>query len=270
MTKLKYDMTEVEDTGGEFTLIPADVYDANIDALEMRTSAAGNEMIAVTYKLRGGEFNGRLLWDNVLTEHEASAWKYLAFLKAVGVVTSNGKKRKGEFTLESFLNKPVRVRVKHEPDNREESKRSDGTFPVRSRVGGVLPALDDEDEDVPGEDEDEKGDVKDDDAPEDVWTWADIEDEDLDGLKEIIDDEELDVTVRKNSDVDRVRARVATELGVEEPGEDEDDDGDSYEDMDVADLKAECKERELSSAGSKKTLIKKLRKDDEGDGGEPF
>jgi hypothetical protein len=256
-------MTDVEDSGGDFTPLPVGVYNCTIDSLELTESQAGNEMIKVTYKVKDGEHAGRLIWDNVVLSVD---WKYLQFLKAVGVVTPNGKKRKGEFTLESFQGDKVQVRVKHEADNRPEQKQADGTFPQRHRVQSVNPMPDDIDDD------DDEPDATADDGGDEVWSWADLEDATLDELTEINEDEELGVRITSKSKVETVRGKVAEALGVleTETDDDDDDDDDGYDDMDKAALKAEAKERSLSTAGSERTLIRRLRKDDEGDGGEPF
>jgi len=262
-------MSGVEDTGGDFKPIPVGVYRAIIDNLEHGTSAAGNEMITATYKLNGNkEYNGRLMWDYIVLS-DAAAWKYMQFLRATGVMDDD--KPKGQFSLEKLIGKRVQIKVKHEPDNREDQRQPDGTMPMRARVGSVLPLAGASDDDEPEEPEDEPEDTFDE---SDVWTWAEIADMDLDQLKETIEDEELDVRVTSKSKVETVRAKVAAALGVEEPEDDEDEDdedGDEpdYDSMDLAALKAEVKERGLSGAGSKKTLIKKLRKDDEEDG-DPF
>lgn len=54
-------------------------------------------------------------------------------------------------------------------------------------------------------------------AEGEVWTWDDIKDEDRAGLKKIIADEELEVTVTKKMTDDAVRAAVAAALEIEPP-----------------------------------------------------
>jgi hypothetical protein len=70
-------------------------------------------------------------------------------------------------------------------------------------------------------------------------------------------------------DADEDEAEDDEDLDEDEPGEDDDDEGDGYDDMSVAELRKECKERELASGGAKNVLIKRLRANDAEDEEEP-
>lgn len=59
---LVFNLTEVEEDKG-FELIPKGNYPAIVDELEFTESSSGNPMIAVTYQITEGEFEGRKLFD---------------------------------------------------------------------------------------------------------------------------------------------------------------------------------------------------------------
>lgn len=88
---------------------------------------------------------------------------------------------------------------------------------------------------------------------------------DEDDLDEDLEDEDLEDEELEDEDEDLEDEEEDDE---EEEDEDEDDEEleDEYEDMSVAELRKELKDRELKAAGAKPSLIARLRADDE----EPF
>lgn len=112
--------------------------------------------------------------------------------------------------------------------------------------------------------EEEEEDEEDTEEEESEYSWEDISELDKPELRQLIKDEELDVKIKKGMAVEDIREAVANELDIEmeEDEEEEDDDSDDYDEWDLDDLKTELEERSLSTKGSKKVLIGRLRSDD--------
>lgn len=279
MAKIKYDVSDVEPGVDYDTPIPRGVYRCKIaDVTVGESKSSGNPMITVEYEVvEKGDWKGRKLWDYIVL-NDASAWKLRQFTDAVGV------KAKGELDTDKLVGEIVMIKVKHETDDRDPENPV-----VRARVGNVtgLPEdedLDDADDEPEDDDESEPDDDDDtgddaDDEPEELTDRADLDEYDRDDLVALIDEEELEVEHTKRTKLAVLRDRVWEALDLD--GSDDDDDEDDedvpeYEDMSIADLTAELKERGLSATtklkgGRKKKLfIQRLEKDDEDDDGEPF
>ena len=53
-------------SGGDFSPLPAGIYEAIITDTEMRETKAGDgKYLALTYEIVGDEYKGRLIWDNL-------------------------------------------------------------------------------------------------------------------------------------------------------------------------------------------------------------
>jgi hypothetical protein len=256
MPKIKYDVRDVESSGG-FETPPPGLYKATLAECNLQESKKGNEMLECIYELAGGDYKGSRVWDYVVL-NEASEWKLRQFLEAVGKVA--GKRgAKGSFDPDEFEDAEVQVRLKHETYNDEP----------RARVAAVLPLPEDDEEG--DEEEVDAEETEDEEGEGEAYTYEDLEGMDLDELKEVIAEEELEIRVTKKSKAEKVLEKVAEALELEPPededeeesdDEDEDDEG-SYEEMTPAELKQECKDRGLKAAGKKAVLIARLEKDDE-------
>lgn len=254
MPKIKYDLRDVESSGG-FETPPPGLYRAKLAECNVKKSKAGNDMLECVYELNRGDHKGSRVWDYVVL-NEASEWKLKQFLEAVGKIAGK-RSAKGAFDPDEFEDAEVQIRLKHETYNDEP----------RARVAAVLPLPeDDEDEEEIDADEGEGEDDGDEGAGED-YTYEDLEGMDLNDLKGVIEDEDLDIRVTKKSKVETVLAKVAEALELEpEEADDEDDEDDAdYEDWSTDDLKAELKDRGLKTAGKKSVLVARLEKDDEED-----
>jgi hypothetical protein len=261
-TKIKYDVSDVE-AGQDFdTPVPVGLYRCTVSEIEDTVSqSSGNQMLAVTMEISKGEFKGRKLWDYIVLT-EAAAWKLRQFLEAIGEV--NGKKAKGTLDIEAVIGSAVMAKVKHETDNRDPENPV-----VRARVGSLLPVPDSgaSDDDL---DDDEP---EDDDEPD--YDYESLAECSRAELEEIIEDEDLDVSFRKNTKDEVLLERVAEALGVEEEEEEEEDEDEEepYDEWSTDELRAACAERGIKKTGTKKQLIARLEKDDEeddDDGNEPF
>ena len=263
MTKIKYDVSDV-DSGQDFdTPIPIGLYLCRIEEIgDTPSQNTGEPMLTVVLTVAKGDWKGRKLWDYIVL-NDNSKWKLRQFLEAVGHINKNGKGTAGELDPQDYVGDLVQVKVRHEPDDRPETKDANGGKPVmRARPQNLLPVAEDADPEELAEDEPDEP-AADDDS--DV-TYQDIAELTRDELEEYIEEEELDVSYNKRTADDVLLTRVAEELGVEEEPQ-------AYSDMSLGDLKATCKERGLPSSGTKPKLVARLEADDEsgdGDDGEPF
>lgn len=276
MARVKYDLSNVEDVGSNHA--PVGVYRAKIKTVEgPRKSSSGNDMLEVVFDLThdaaGKALNGNFMpvWYYPLLGndvHPVSMARTKEFMLAVGL------KAKGTLDTEKLVGKAVQLRLKSDTDQ-------DGDY--RPKISKVMAAA--ERNEAEPEEAEPEAEAEEDDGDDAL----DLDSMDRAGLKKVIKDEGLDVKVlKKMSDDDIRKAIVAAwpedeeeeeeedEAEEEDDTEEEEDDteeeaeeaeGDGYEEMSIADLKAELKERELPTNGAKKILVARLRADD---GDEPF
>jgi hypothetical protein len=223
VAKIKYDVSDVE-PGGDFKQPKPGLYNAKIDECESGKSKAGNDQLRVVIKITDkGEFKGSNLFHYVPTDPNSPGFfRMEEFTRALGL------RKKGTLDTDKIVGTPVQVRVKADSYEGE----------YRARVGSVLKA---------------KGDAEDDDA-------EDLDDEDG------TDDEDLDDDEPGNASDDDGDDDAAE--GDDDASDDED--GDDYDEWSADELKAELKERGLRVAGKRAVLIGRLRKDDESDDDDPF
>jgi hypothetical protein len=121
-----------------------------------------------------------------------------------------------------------------------------------------------EDEEEPDEEDEEEEEEDDEEEDEDDEEEVDLSGLDRNALKAFIKENELEVKVVRSDTADTLRNKIAEVLGEEEEDDDEEDDEveDNYDELDVATLRQELKDRELDSAGKKVVLIARLRADD--------
>jgi hypothetical protein len=256
MPKIKYDLRDVDSAGG-FDVPPVGLYRATLVECNLKESKKGNEMLECVYELSAGDYKGSRVWDYLVLQEGFAERKLKQFLEAVEKI--KGKRgAKGAFDPDEFEDAEVQLRLKHETYEDEP----------RARVAAVLP-MPEEDEDEEEVDDDEDAEDDGDEGSGEEYTYEDLEGMDLKELKEVIDEEELEIRVTKKSKVETVLGKVAEALELEpeeeeeEEEEEEGDDDETYEDMTPAELKAECKDRGLKAAGKKSVLIARLEKDDE-------
>jgi hypothetical protein len=122
------------------------------------------------------------------------------------------------------------------------------------------------------EDEDEEGE-----GDDELWTEEELNELDDDDLVEQAGEFELDADdyqkttgkgKAKKTKLDRdglIAAILEAQGDEDEDGEESEDEDDTpdYDEMELADLKALCKERSLNPKGTKKVLVARLKKDDE-------
>lgn len=257
--KIKYDVTHVEESTQ--TQAPIGTYILTVEDVDgPKPSSQGNPMLEVrfrpTHDAQGSKIKDDLapIWYYPILEHEhpfvQQRWR--EFLLAFGY------KPKGTLDTDKLPGMKVLARLKSDTDQ-------DGDY--RPRIAKLM-KVEQPDEAEP-EDE-ETGEEEEEDIELDAL--------DRKGLKQLIKDEELDIRVLKSMSDDDLRSAIADAMGVEEEEEEGEEDeaeeepedagedtSNGYDDMSVAELKAELKERELPTNGARKVLVARLKKDDEGD-----
>lgn len=225
-------------------------------------SEEGKQDIEVILEVAEGKDKGARVWSYPgLTE--ATAWKFRQFTDALGLPP------KGSLNTAKLVGKPIGGLITEDTWDGEYRARLK-TFLDPEKVGESL-------------DEEEGEDL--DDVTEDEGDEVDLDALDLDELKELIEEEELDLDADEiigKSKGARAEAKLRAaiqefydaqeEEGDEDDDEDDDEDEDgeeSYEDMDLSDLVTLAKERGIKltvkERKDKQVIIDKLEEADEAD-----
>jgi len=94
------------DTGGDFQALPAGRYTLKAEDAEVKSSSKGNSMIAITFKVVGGDYNNRKLWHNFTLTDKALPF-LTRFLKAAGSDVFNEEDVSGEAIAQALIGKVV-------------------------------------------------------------------------------------------------------------------------------------------------------------------
>jgi hypothetical protein len=161
-----------------------------------------------------------------------------------------------EIEVSGKATKKKLIKLLEENDEKEEDDSDD------EDDGDDEAEADDDDESEDGEEDDDDSDDDEDDEDEDY------DEMDLAELKKEVKSRKLEVSGKQT----KKKLIAALEEDDEEDDDDDDEeDEQDYEEMDLDELKNECKERGLKATGKKAQIIKRLEKDDaEGEDGEPF
>jgi SAP domain len=275
MAKVKYDVRGVESGGG--TPLAPGVYNAKITQADVTKPEGKDQRIEVIFEIVNSEKenNGKKLYEYINLESENTKWKLREYLEALGMATEQG-----EFDTDDHLNLVIGVKTIVRPA--DEARGFDARASVRRmfaldekvRNGASAPKEVLDPPDVPVAEEDEGEEL----------TWEELNGMSRAELKELNKVEEAGIKVTKSLTDDDLRARLAeffelpplVEEAEEEDEEEEDEepeaeaeeaaedagDDDDYDEWSEADLKEELSQRSLSTKGSKKVLIGRLRRDD--------
>lgn len=71
---LVFNLNDVEETSGEFEVLPKGTYEAVVEEFEFTTSQAGSPMIKAVYTITDGEFEGRKIFDYYVLAGEAAKY----------------------------------------------------------------------------------------------------------------------------------------------------------------------------------------------------
>ena len=258
---IKYgDTSKIEDSG--FKQAPVGLYHAKVETIEQKQSKNNNEpMVEVVFRLTK-DANGKKLkesygqlWYYAPLDPEASwARRLKDLITAFGLKSRNGN-------LGLIEGKEALVRLREDTDLNGDYR------PTIGKVMALPSTEEEEDEDTEEEEEEEE--------EESENGLADLT---RTQLKQLIKDEELEVTVRKSMSDDDIREAIEEARPVdeeeedeEEPEEEDDEEEeedeeeaaqDNYDSMTPKALRQELKDRELPTNGAKSVLVARLRTDD--------
>jgi hypothetical protein len=232
---------------------------------------------------KAGNGDGAWLWDRV-SFSDAAKWKLDQFLQAFGL--ADKKKRTGTFDTDTIIGDPCVIRVKGGTYNKE----------YKAEVGAVLAAdpdaedddanddttdetvddVVDDDDDLTGTDDDETSVETDETTEFPYYEMEELAGMQIAGLKQVAEDLEIEPPKAKQANRVALSKWIFENQPAEAPEEGEGDadadaEGetpeDGYDDLEIAELKQECKDRGLAAGGNKAALIARLREDDQE---EPF
>jgi cobalamin biosynthesis protein CobT len=265
--KIKYDSSKVDRSkqGGNIPPPQPGLYRMKIAEVKQGETKGGDTMLTFVVRMndtgkKGKAHKGYGFWDNVVM-NEASAWKLDQYLQAIGIDTE--KKKRGAVSDTDFINKEVMGRVKSDTYDGEYRPKLASVFPLpeddeEEDEDEGDEDFDDEDEDEIEDDEDDEDsdDDEDDEDDEDEEDEEDEEEEDEDDEEEEDEEEEEEAPPAKpKKSASKPAPKPAAKPKAKRPPK--------YEDMEIEDLRAECKSRGLSTKGTKTALVARLRTNDE-------
>lgn len=285
MARVKYDVRGVE--SGNRKALPPGVYNAKITQADVTKPEGKDQRIEVILEVVNSEkeHNGQKLYEYINLESQAAKWKLKEYLEAVGETSEDGS-----FDTDDHLNRVLGVKTIIRPadeargfDERAAVRRM---FPldeaIRNGGSAVKENLDEPVEDEPAataEDEPEEAEI----------TWIELDSMDRSALKQMLKEESIEFKVTKTKSDDDIRGAIADwfEIGdrpnpyemtkeaqeaEEEETEEEAEatpeaaeaagDDDDYDEWTDDELREELTQRSLSTKGSKRIMMSRLRKDD--------
>jgi hypothetical protein len=251
MVKIKYNSRNV-DRSGAVTPPKPGTYKMKVSECKFEEDNGSHPdrlvfIVAMAEADSKGVGKGYRFWDYVNLDID---WKVDQWLQAAGVDTE--KKPEGELDTKIFKNLEVLGRVK------EDSWKGE----YRPKLAGVFELVEEDEEYEDYEEDDEFEEESEDEEPEE--SEESEEDEDWEEEEEEEEEEEPAPPPRKKAAAKKAPAKkaAAKRRPAPEPEEEEEEEEDDYDSWDPAALKAEAKERGLSTGGSKSALIARLRMND--------
>jgi len=214
------------------SLVPEASYPITPVEIEKDESQEGNDYLAWEFIITEGKFKGQKLYHNTSLLPQA-LWNLKGTLEAFGIEVPDG-----------VMNLDLGAIC--DPENVAGCEVYHDTFDgkKRAKIGDIFPveALDDDEEsDDDDEDDEDEDDSEDDDSEDDdEVTKEDIEGMSADELAEFVEENEVDVKLKKIKSLKKKRAAVIEALFEDEEDddddeEDDDDDEDESEDDDSED-----------------------------------
>ena len=151
MSEFILDLTNYRDTQGA-RVEPGD-YEVVVEHAELGKSKAGNQMVTLSYRIIGTEFDGLTLVDR-LTLSDKALFRVVGFMQAIGMPTP---KKKFKLNTARFLNKRLAVTVDDgDPYNGSVKSEVRGYMRASSAAAGGGGTSSDADEDALFDDEAEE------------------------------------------------------------------------------------------------------------------
>lgn len=235
MPKIKYDVSNVDDSGG-FEHVQPGMYIGKISEITLKDSKSGNgPMLEVilqpaktadgkTVKPKDKKKQVARVYTYVLLEHEPSDWKLKEFIKAVGL------KDKGMIDTDKLVGKEVQMNLKSDTDLNDQ---------YRPRVGKLMAlpnsakASRSNSDTVEVEDE----------ADDDLYTEYDLNELDESELLEVAEEFGIARPAGKMTPV-KIKKLINAILAEQEAGEEEDEEEDEEEAEEEPEDEAEDEEDE--------------------------
>lgn len=124
-----FDATQVE-PNGDFDPIPAGEYRAMIVDSEIKPSKAGDNMLKLTWKVDGGEYDGRLVWQNLNVWNSSPKAAEIAQRELSSICHAVGKLNVQD--SEELHHMPCLIKVSVRP--------AEGSYSAQNEVKGIKAA----------------------------------------------------------------------------------------------------------------------------------
>lgn len=116
--------------------VPEGWYDLTITQAEEKLSQGGNEVINLTCKIDGGEYDGRVIFD-MLVFSEKTLWRVKRALQAINP-KAFGEKFKGEIDTEDLVGQTFKAFVLVEVSTQVDPETGE-PYPDRNRIKLMKP-----------------------------------------------------------------------------------------------------------------------------------
>lgn len=130
LDSLNINLDDIDESQAKFQPIPADTYESFIEVFEDKVSQAGNKMISVRYKVVGGDYANRTLFDNFVLNNEIGRARLKVLLIATGLASEGSLNLKDIIRSGSAIGTRCRVKVVIRMQNGEK----------RNNVTEVMPS----------------------------------------------------------------------------------------------------------------------------------
>lgn len=135
-----FDATQVE-PNGDFSPIPAGEYRAMIVESEIKDAKSGGRYLKLTWKVDGGEFDGRLVWQNLNLWNDSTKAAEIAQRELSSICHAVGKMNVQDSEelhhLPCLIRVAMRTQEGYAPQNDVKGiKAADGSKPATGGFGG--------------------------------------------------------------------------------------------------------------------------------------
>jgi hypothetical protein len=137
---MTFDPSKVAKT---YSTLPEGEYNLVIEKSEGKVSKAGNKMFSLKFRVEDGEYSGRFLFENILTEHDKLGVVEMNVAKMHGLMAMTGVLKPRE--PEDFTGRTLRAMVKVVKDKGTGEMKNEVSFRVNvSKVAEVQSSKNDE------------------------------------------------------------------------------------------------------------------------------
>ncbi len=123
-----------------YTPIPEGDYDIFVERCEEKTSSKGNQMLALRFKIDGGEYDGRLLFENILLDHEKPVVVEMGQRKLHGLMLLTGVT--APKAADDFVGKAFKAKVKVFKDKSTGELKNEISFALPAAPAAATAATD--------------------------------------------------------------------------------------------------------------------------------